>query len=47
MKIIAFVMGMWEFRSDFTHNFDDWGVQDSYDWGRERAHRLTFRHWDS
>lgn len=41
--IAAFVLGMIEFRSDVTFRHDDQGLRDAYDWGREWAHRLTFR----
>lgn len=42
----AFVSGMREFRHACTTHFDDWELRDSYDSGREMAHRLTFRRWD-
>jgi hypothetical protein len=46
-RAYAFLMGMREFRSDMTMNFDhDYGQSYAYDLGREWAHRLTFRHWD-
>lgn len=51
-KIKAFLLGMAEFRSDFTTNFDHvdtdegYALQEVYDLGREWAHRLTFRYWD-
>ena len=41
----ALLLGMWEFRSDFTTNFGD-DLIDAYDLGREGAHRLTFRRFD-
>lgn len=47
MKAIkAFIHGMWEFRSDFTANYEDEGLQWEYDYGREMAHRLTFRRYE-
>lgn len=46
-RILAFLHGMWEFRSDCTANYDAEGLQDEYDWGREWAHRLTFRRFDT
>jgi hypothetical protein len=50
--IYAFALGMWEFRNDWTTNFDHVGtdkgdtLQGIYDAGRDLAHRLTFRHFD-
>jgi len=44
MKILkAFLLGMREFRSDFTTSCDE---DEAYDWGREIAHRLTLRRFD-
>jgi hypothetical protein len=41
----AFLYGVLEFRSDLTTNF---GVnQDAYEWGREWAHRITLRHFET
>jgi len=40
----AFWLGMIEFRSDFTTNSA--GDEESYDWGRDIAHRFTFRRFD-
>jgi hypothetical protein len=47
-KIKAFLLGVREFRSDFTTAFgpDEDDLMLAYDWGREWAHRLTFRYWD-
>lgn len=50
-SLTAFLNGMREFRTDFTTRYcDEIGYYDhrdvAYDWGREWAHRLTFRHWD-
>lgn len=45
-SIYVFLLGMWEFRSDLTTHFNGEWIE-TYDWGREWAHRLTFRHWDS
>lgn len=44
-KINAFLLGMKEFRSDITTHFDE-SLINWYDWGREIAHRLTFRYFD-
>jgi hypothetical protein len=41
-KIRIFLLGMFEFRSMLTSHFD-YPEIDTYDWGREYAHRLTFR----
>jgi hypothetical protein len=45
--IRAFLSGMQEFRTDTTTSYDDLQLQNSYDWGREWAHRLTLRYFDS
>lgn len=45
-KIKAFCNGIREFRSTMTMAYDDDDLQDAYDWGRELAHRLTFRHFE-
>jgi hypothetical protein len=44
-KIRAYILGMIEFRLSLTTSFD-WPLIETYDAGRERMHRLTFRHWD-
>lgn len=44
--ITAFLMGMREFRLSFTTRYEDQALMDAYDWGREWAHRLTFRRYD-
>ena len=36
----AFLLGMVEFRRSLTTRCED---DDAYEWGREWAHRLTFR----
>jgi len=41
----AFVLGVREFRSDLTTHFD-YPLIETYDLGRDLAHRLTLRHWD-
>lgn len=45
----AFLLGMREFRHDFTWlGLDDRDeISRAYDWGREWAHRLTFRYWET
>lgn len=51
-RLKAFLNGMREFRLSMTTNYDhvetDEGdaLQAAYDWGREWAHRLTFRRYD-
>lgn len=45
-KCRAYVLGIMEFRSDFTTSFDDYDLLLAYDRGRETAHKLTFRLWD-
>ena len=44
-SIKAFFLGMREFRSTFTSNPGE-DLIESYDCGREWAHRLTFRHFE-
>lgn len=44
--IKAFLLGVWEFRSSFTTHVG-MSYIDAYDWGREWAHRLTFRRYES
>ena len=41
----VFFIGVAEFRSDFTTNPGD--LIHAYDWGRELAHRATFRLFES
>lgn len=45
-KIAAFILGMIEFRTDLTTSFDDYDLLETYDRGRDMAHRLTLRRWD-
>lgn len=44
-RIKAFVLGVREFRSDFTTSYD-YPLIEWYDFGRELAHRVTFRRFD-
>lgn len=50
--IRAFILGVRQFRQSITPALDADGtdegcrLQDAYDWGREWAHRLTFRRFD-
>lgn len=41
----AFLLGMREFRSDFTTHCE--GEEEAYEWGREIAHRLTLRRFEA
>jgi hypothetical protein len=43
-KLIAFMLGMREFRCAFTTNCIE---SEAYDCGRELAHRFTFRQFES
>jgi hypothetical protein len=48
MKVIkAFLLGVQEFRLSLTTHFDDDDLLEAYDSGREWAHRLTFRRYES
>lgn len=44
-RLLAFLHGMLEFRSDVTTHYDGELIE-TYDAGRERMHRLTLRRWD-
>jgi len=47
MKTIkAFLYGMYEFKLMCTYRYDDPDLRNAFEWGREWAHRLTFRIWD-
>ena len=52
-KIYAFLLGMYEFRTSFTTNFDHvvtdegYAFQEAYEMGRDLAHKSTFRHFDN
>ena len=39
-----FLLGMWEFRLICTANAGEY--IETYDWGREIAHRLTLRYFE-
>lgn len=43
----AFLLGMYEFRRNFSTRLDTLALQGAYDWGREWAHRLTLRRYDA
>jgi hypothetical protein len=44
--INAFLWGMWEFRQSFTMRYLEDPEFECYEWGREWAHRLTFRRFE-
>lgn len=46
-KFFAFWRGVREFRSDMTTHYDDYDLLLAYDWGREWAHRVTFRRFEA
>jgi hypothetical protein len=43
--IRAFLQGAFEFRHCFTSRLE-YPLDEAYDWGREIAHRLTFRRFE-
>lgn len=45
--IRAFYKGMREFRCVFTWHYETHNESRAYDLGRELAHRLTFRRYES
>ena len=45
-KVYAYLLGMWEFRTDFTTYFGG-DLIETYDAGRDMAHRLTFRKFET
>ena len=45
-KIKAFLLGIAEFRLAFTTYYDDLDLAYAYDWGRELAHKITFRRFE-
>jgi hypothetical protein len=42
----AFALGMREFRLSATTHYDDRALLETYDRGRDMAHRLTFRRYE-
>jgi hypothetical protein len=44
-KLAAFAKGIREFRSSFTTHYE-WPLIESYDRGREIAHRFTLRRFE-
>jgi hypothetical protein len=45
-KLKAFVIGMVEFRSDFTMYYTSYELKMAYDRGREFAHKITLRKFE-
>lgn len=45
--IKAFLAGVREFRRGVTTHLPTYSLQQAYDWGREWAHRLTFRRFET
>lgn len=45
--IKAFIQGVREFRLSYTTSYDDLGLMNMYETGRELAHKLTFRRYES
>ena len=45
-NLLAFINGMVEFNSCYTTYYACYSQINSYDWGREWAHRLTFRRFE-
>jgi len=43
----AFINGMWEFRRAFTTRYNDYRLYEAYDKGRDLAHAITFRRFES
>lgn len=44
-KIKIFLLGMWEFRMNSTTHFDEPEIE-TYDAGRDFAHRITLRKFE-
>ena len=47
LLIKAFLLGMKEFKDSITTGFNNPKILLAYEWGREWAHRLTFRYYDN
>jgi hypothetical protein len=45
--LLAFLNGMREFRKGCTTHYEDYGLLCTYDAGRDLAHRITLRRFDS
>lgn len=46
MRIKAFALGIWEFRTAFTTHYNDYTLLEWYDRGRELTHKATFRRFE-
>jgi len=46
LRLKAFLLGVAEFRLSLTASYDDDGLMDAYDSGRELAHLLTLRRFE-
>lgn len=46
-KVTAFLLGVVEFRNAFTTHFNDYTALLAYDAGRELAHKITLRRFES
>jgi hypothetical protein len=44
--VSPFLHGVREFRLSLTRHYDDCASAEAYDWGREWAHRVTFRRYE-
>lgn len=44
-RMIAFCLGAIEFNGSVGRSYDD-SRHEAYDWGREIAHRVTFRRFE-
>lgn len=45
-RLRAFLLGVLEFRQDITTHFGG-DLIETYDRGRELAHKMTLRHWEA
>lgn len=46
-KVSAMFWGLVQFRSSFTNHYDDLVELEAYDFGRELAHVVTLRRFES
>lgn len=46
-KLFAFINGMLEFRSTYTTHYSRFSLMVAYDHGREWAHKITLRKFES
>lgn len=45
--LLAFINGMREYRLTYTTHYENYYHMCAYDYGREWAHRLTFRRYET